>query len=107
DLPPLKVIEHEVKSDILGRETERDGQGILIRDAALGVVEAAREKRDSLPARIEKMKEILAAAPDDHFIIWHDLEAERLAIEAAVPEVKSVYGTQGLEERERRIVDFS
>ena len=107
DLPPLKVIEHEVKSDILGRETERDGQGILIRDAALGVVEAAREKRDSLPARIEKMKEILAAAPDDHFIIWHDLEAERLAIEAAVPEVKSVYGTQDLEERERRIVDFS
>lgn len=107
DLPPLTVVHHEVRSDLLGRETERDGQGILIRDAALGVVDAAREKRDSLPARIGKMREILDAAHDDHFIIWHDLEAERLAIEQALPDVKSVYGTQDLDQREQRIVDFS
>lgn len=107
DLPPLRLVHHEVRSDILGRESERDGQGILIRDAALGVVDAAREKRDSLPARIERMVEIVAGAPEDRFILWHDLEAERLAIEAALPEARSVYGTQDLDERERRIVDFS
>lgn len=107
DLPPLKVIHHEVRSDLLGRDVERNGQGILLRDAALGVVAAAREKRESLPARIEKMKEIVDAAPSDHFIIWHDLEDERRAIEAALPGVRSVYGTQDLDARERTIVDFS
>lgn len=107
DLPPLTLHHHEVQSDLLGRETERDGQGILLRDAALGVVDAAREKRDSLPLRIAKMKEIVSAAPDDHFIIWHDLEAERLAIEQALPGVRTVYGTQDLDAREQTIIDFS
>ena len=107
DLPPLKVIHHEVRSDLLGRDVERNGQGILLRDAALGVVAAAREKRESLPARVEKMKEIVDAAPDDRFIVWHDLEDERRAIEAALPGVRSVYGTQDLDERERTIVSFS
>jgi hypothetical protein len=49
-------------------------------DAALGVVDASREKRDSLPARIEKLMELRAAEPDEHRLIWHDLEAERAAI---------------------------
>jgi DNA modification methylase len=107
DLPPMQVHWHEVKSDILGRETERDGQGILLRDAAIGVVDAAREKRQSLDIRIGKMTEILSASPKDHFLLWHDLEDERRAIEAAVPGVVSVYGTQDLEEREQAIIDFS
>jgi hypothetical protein len=107
ELPPLKVLYHEVKTDLLGRETERDGQGILIRDAAIGVQDAAREKRNTLDARVEKMTEVLAAAPDDHFILWHDLEDERRAIEAAVPSAVSVYGSQDLDERERAIIDFS
>ncbi|GJE29754.1 DNA methyltransferase [Methylobacterium organophilum] len=106
-LPPLQVVYHEVRADLRGRDTERDGQGVLLRDAALGVQNAAREKRDTLPARIAAMKAILDAAPEDHFILWHDLEAERLAIEQAVPGVVSIYGAQDLEEREQAIVDFS
>lgn len=107
ELPPLKVHYHEVKTDLLGRETERDGQGILIRDAAIGVQDAAREKRNTLSARVECLREIVEASPDDHFILWHDLEDERRAIEAAVPGCVSVYGSQPLEDRERAIVDFS
>lgn len=106
-LPPLKVIYHEVKADLRARETERDGQGILLRDAALGVQNAAREKCDTLPARIDAMRAILDVAPGEHFILWHDLEAERHAIEAAVPGVVSIYGTQDLDTREAAIVDFS
>lgn len=107
DLPPLTVSYHTVASDLSTAETERDGQGILIADAALGVVGASREKRASLARRIEKLTEILAAAPDEHVIIWHDLEDERRAIEAAVPGVRSVYGTQDLDSREQTIIGFS
>ena len=107
DLPPLTVHFHTVSSDLATRETERDGQGILLAHAALGVVGASREKRSSLPLRIAKLREILAAAPAEHFIIWHDLEDERRAIEAAVPTARSVYGSQDLAAREETIIGFS
>ncbi|MBX4889799.1 DNA methyltransferase [Rhizobium bangladeshense] len=107
DLPPFKVIYHEVQSNIADGGVDRDGQAALFRDTAVGVVSASREKRDTLEARIGKMTEILAAAPDDHFIIWHDLEDERRAIEKAVPSAVSIYGTQDIDAREDAIVDFS
>lgn len=107
DLPPFKVIYHEVQSNIADGGIDRDGQAALFRDTAVGVVSASREKRDTLDARIAKMGEIIAAAPDDHFIIWHDLEDERRAIEKAVPAAVSIYGTQDLEVREQAIIDFS
>jgi hypothetical protein len=51
------------------------------------VCRGRKEKRDTLDDRIAKMVEILSGEnPDDHFLIWHDLEAERHAIEKAVPE---------------------
>ena len=107
DLPPFKVIYHEVLADIADGGTDRDGQSALFKDTAIGLVSASREKRDTMDTRIEKMGEILAAAPEDHFIIWHDLEDERRAIEKAVPGAVSVYGSQDLEKREQAIVDFS
>lgn len=107
DLPTFKVIYHEVLADIADGGTDRDGQSALFKDTAIGLVSASREKRDTMDTRIEKMGEILAAAPADHFIIWHDLEDERRAIEKAVPGAVSVYGSQDLEKREQAIVDFS
>lgn len=106
-LPYLDVHWHELPSDHTQAGTEKDGQGRLFSNAAIGVVDAAREKRESLPARIAKLQEIRALSPSGHRIIWHDLEAERHAIEAAVPDVVSVYGAQDLDEREQAIVDFS
>lgn len=106
-LPYLDVHWHELPSDHTQAGTEKDGQGRLFSNAAIGVVDAAREKRESLSARIAKLQEIRALNPTAHRIIWHDLEAERHAIEAAVPDVVSVYGAQDLDEREQAIVDFS
>ncbi|MGE4448589.1 MAG: DNA methyltransferase [Azospira sp.] len=107
DLPPLQVHYHEVLTDLTNAGTEKDGQGLLFKDAALGLKEAAAEKRDSLPARIECLETILDNDPDSHYLIWHHLEAERHAIKQAIPEAVSVYGTQDLDEREQAIVDFS
>ena len=106
DLPPIEVRYHEVPSDYAKAGHERDGQALMFTDPALGLSAAAAEKRDSLPGRVAKVAEILAADPADHFVIWHDLEAERHALQAAIPEAVSVWGSQDLEERERRIVDF-
>jgi DNA modification methylase len=106
-LPPIEVRWHEVPTDHSEAGHERSGQSKLFRDAAIGVQDAAAEKRISLDTRIAKLLEIRAEDPGAHRIIWHDLEAERAAIEASLPGVVSVYGSQDLEEREQAIVDFS
>lgn len=107
DLPEMTVHYHEVLTDLGNGGVDRDGQIRLMRDSATGIVDAAREKRDTLDARVAKMVEILDASPEDHFILWHHLEDERRAIAKAVPGVVSVYGTQDLDEREQAIIDFS
>ncbi|MFJ9451481.1 DNA methyltransferase [Herbaspirillum sp. NPDC101397] len=107
DMPALDVRWHEIPADHSEAGHEVYGQARMFKSQALGVVDAAREKRDSLPARIAKMMELRAEDPDAHRIIWHDLEAERHAIERAIPTVASVYGSQDLDEREATIIKFS
>jgi len=106
-LPELDVRWHEIPSDYTAAGAEKNGQGLLVPDLAMGLSAAAREKRDSMPARVERVKELVESAPDDHFIVWHDLEDERHAIQKAIPEAVSVWGSQDLDEREQRIIDFS
>lgn len=106
DLPELEVVYHEVQSNYDNAGADRDGQNFLFKDPALGLSDASREKRDSLNLRIEKAKELVNESPNDHFVIWHDLEDERHAIQKSIPEAVSVWGSQDLEEREKRIVDF-
>lgn len=107
DLPELQVIFHEVASNHDAAGTEKDGQGLLFKNVSLGVSQASGEKRDSLDDRVAKMAEILRADPDNSYILWHDLEDERHAIQKAIPEAVSVYGSQDLDAREEAIVDFS
>ena len=106
DLPELEVRYHK-----LGRppeiSEEKDGQIKMFHDAAQGLKEAAREKRESIDARMAEAKRIINAAPEDHFIIWHDLEAERHAIKKALPEAREIYGAQDMDVRERNTIDFS
>jgi DNA modification methylase len=107
DLPPLTVRYHVVKTEIGTAVTEPNGQHRLLRNAALGVTEAAAEKRSSLPARVAKAVEIVTSAPDDHFILWHDLEDERHAIQRTLPDAAAVFGTQDLGCREDIIAQFA
>ncbi len=106
DLPELEVVYHEVPTDYTMAGADRDGQNLMFQNPALGLSAAASEKRDSMAARVAKVKEIVDGSPDDHFVIWHDLESERHAIQQALPEAVSVWGSQDLDAREKRIVDF-
>jgi DNA modification methylase len=103
----MEVHWHEVPSDHSTAGFEVSGQGRLVRDVAIGVTEASREKRDSINARVAKMLELRALDPDAHRIIWHDLEDERHAIQSAIPGIPTVWGNQKMEAREQIIVDFA
>lgn len=106
DLPPLDVIWHELPVHY-GDTADRDGQIRLFQEAAEGLKEAAAVKRESIDARVEEMKRIIDADPDDHFLLWHDLESERHAIKKALPETVDIYGSMDYDIREQRVIDFS
>ena len=113
DLPELKVFQHRLPVDHSEAGCDSWGNVKMFRDAALGLQDAAREKRDSLRIRISKAREIVnAGSPDDHWLIWHDLEKERTELEKEFSaerkagQFKSVFGSQDVETREPLIRGF-
>lgn len=106
ELPPLQVNWHELPIHY-GEESDRDGQMVLFNEAAAGLKEAAKIKRESIDSRVKKMKEIIDESPDEHFLLWHDLESERKAIKKAIPEAVDIYGSQDYDIREQRVIDFA
>ena len=106
DLPPLEVRTHKISTRI-GDVVDPDGQVKMMRDAAVSLQDAAKEKNESVAARVAKAKEIVDSDPDAHFILWHDLEYERKTILKEIPGTVDIYGSMDYDERERRVIDFS
>lgn len=109
-LPELRVHWHRLGTnhEAAWEQTDSWGQRFLLANSANGISAASAEKRRSLEMRVQHAKLIVEADdPDAHWILWHHLEDERKAIVRAIPEATEVYGSQDLEEREERILDFS
>lgn len=108
ELPELRVHEEIVSVDNSTAGTDRDGQVKMFREAALGLADAAKERRDNMQEKIERVVEIINRPEnkDDHFLLWHDLESERIALCNAIPGCKAVYGSQDDEEADGIIADF-
>lgn len=125
DLPPLKVnwrcvsVDHKKAWEIY----DNWGQSQLFLDKTSGLRDNAKVKRETMIVRVDKAKEIMLAKyltdqygwdttkmmlerPEEHFILWHDLEDERRLIEKAIPGVKTAYGSQSLPDREEIILGF-
>jgi DNA modification methylase len=98
-----------IPTDHLAAQLQTDdwGQHFLLANASVGVSAAAREKRRSMDDRLAKVKEIVDSYPDEHFILWSNLEDERRAINKLFPDCKDVYGTMDIEEKEERLMAFS
>lgn len=110
DLPELDIIRNEVDAKVAPLTYERDGQGQMFHGGNLGVSQAASEKRQTLPLRVDEMARILTEQPPsttDQVVIWCDLNDEQRAIERKLDELgiswSSVYGSLSIDESERRI----
>jgi len=103
----MKVYYHELRADNSTAGCDRDGQMKMFREAALSLNDAAREKRDSIGQRVQEAARIINRSRFEHFIVWHDLEAERHAIKKAMPDAVEIFGSQDLDVREQNTIDFS
>lgn len=108
ELPPLNVHEEIVDVDNSTAGFDDMGNRMMFREAALGLQQAAKERRDNMGNKIARAVEIINRPEnkDDHFLIWHDLEDERRLICKAIDGCKAVYGTQDEEEADQIISDF-
>lgn len=110
DLPPLNVHYHEVLVDQESSHPNQWGQFQMFREATGGVVDAAREKRESLDARVAQVLTIMQSIHDDQAVIWCDLNDEQKAIEKALDSAgisySSLYGNQSIDVREKLLEDW-
>lgn len=114
DLPPLNLTWHEVDPPTDDEPTaDRDGQGHLVRGVSLSLQDAAVEKRRSLPARLDKLMEIVRdhmARGSGQVILWCDLNDEQTAIERALDAegitYSSVHGSLTPDEVEHRLAQW-
>lgn len=107
DLPPLIINYHRLETHRDELVIDRDGQGKLFNEAAVSLKDGAKIKRDSIVQRVAKAKEIIDASPDDNYLIWHDLEEERHEIKRQIDGVTEIYGSQDIDLREQRVIDFA
>lgn len=110
EMPELDVRWHEIPSDFANVKADRDGQHRLFRSVAIGVQDAAHEKRESLAPRVAKMADLVRGSSSEQFVIWCDLNDEQKAIEDALEEggitYSSLYGNQDVDVREGLLQDW-
>ncbi|MBX9853887.1 MAG: hypothetical protein K2Y26_00050 [Gemmatimonadaceae bacterium] len=110
ELPPLTIRTLEVRVERSTVASDRDGQGLLIHDASIGVQDAAREKRASLAMRLGALGNIVQDLGDAPFIVWCDLNDEQTAVEALLRDrgvsFASVHGGQDLDAQEAEVLAF-
>jgi len=80
-LPKLNF--HEVLVENLSDAEIRNKRGelVLFKDTTKSLIDVSREKSESIDLRVNKAFEIVNNNPDKRWILWHHLEAERIAIE--------------------------
>ena len=86
-LPPLDIHRHRLPADYATAGCDSWGQGKLVPDPTVSLGAAARVKRDSLADRVQCCKEIIESDPGRNWLIWHELEDERRALQQAIPGV--------------------
>lgn len=108
-LPKLNVIERVVVNNPQDEVIkDKFGTAILFKDTSKGLVEASREKKESIEVRVQEMKNIIEENPNENWLIWHHRDAERDEIEDALKSfnLRSLTGSQSTDEKEEILNGF-
>lgn len=107
-LPPLITKTHLVEADrSINRGEEKDGQSRLFRIPETSATSVHHEKRLTAQARANVIAELIAAEPDEPWIIWTDTDYEADAVMPLLPDAVEVRGSMPADAKEERLVAFS
>jgi len=102
-LPQLTRTDHSV---IVDDETPGDGQ-LFYKPVKLTATTVHREKRRSTADRAAKVAEIIAAEPDEPWLIWCDTNYEADVLKKIVPDTVDLRGNESDTAKEAKLDGFS
>lgn len=102
NLPPLNLHKHVVETDIVSGAAE----GSLFRMGGLSATKIHGEKRLTTTARAAKVAELIAAEPDEPWLVWCETNYEAEAVMAAVPHAVEVSGSMSSDVKAERLLGF-
>lgn len=100
NLPPLHLHEHQV-------DFEMPLNGMLFAAEAQTLNERREARRESLADRVQACAELVNAHPSKAWVVWCDLNAEGDALTRAITGAVQISGSDDIDTKERRLVDFA
>ena len=105
DLPEKITIEHLVEPDQV--MDAADGNLSLFAEEAKTLTERRDARRNSLDARCRKAAELVAADPDNQWIIWCDLNSESDLLAKLIPGAVEIRGSDAPADKADRLNRFT
>ncbi|WP_276670253.1 DEAD/DEAH box helicase [Schaalia cardiffensis] len=100
DLPGLNIVGHTVEADV-------KEDGALFAVDLGGVQGRANVRKQTLDARCRKCADLIAAEPDEPWLIWTGLNDEADTIARLIPDAVNVKGSMSPDEKARALLDFA
>jgi hypothetical protein len=100
DLPGLRVIPELLPVDV-------DVEGQLFATDLGGVGGRARVRKQTLQARCERAAELVAAEPDESWLLWCGLNAEADLLADLIPGAVNVHGSMSPEQKAEALLAFA
>jgi hypothetical protein len=100
-LPGLNVI-----ADLVDVEIEAAADELFAMTIG-GVTGRAKVRRETLDARVERAVALVAAEPDESWLLWCGLNDEADAVASAIPGAVNVHGALSPEEKADRLLAFA
>ncbi|MGV7264164.1 hypothetical protein PJH57_29020, partial [Mycobacterium kansasii] len=82
-------------------------EGQLFATEIGGVTGRAAVRRATLTARVERAAELVAAEPDEPWLLWCGLNSESDALAAAIPGAVNVHGAMDPDDKARLLLAFA
>ena len=95
----------DIRSELIPVEIEQEGQ--LFATDIGGVSGRSQVRKQTLAARVQRAAELVAAEPDEPWLLWCGLNSEADALAAAIPGAVNVHGALSPEEKADLLMKFS
>lgn len=100
ELPGLRII-----PDLVDVELEAAPDELFAMSIG-GVQGRAKARKDSLPARVQRTRELISAEPDEQWLLWCGLNAEADEL-GEIPGAVNVHGSMSPEEKAQHLLAFA
>jgi hypothetical protein len=102
-LPPLSIVPHFV-------DTDWTPEGYLFLTTLKGVVQRAEVRRDTVEGRVQRVAELVAAEPDEQWLLWYGLLDEAQRVDEVLPsgiDLEIVRGSDSAERKAGILLEFA